>query len=77
MKFTRLILSCLCVLLCQATFAAPSRPNVLFPAVDDLTPAHPELLDLLASRPVANGWKLKAPPNSSPRTVPRPSAERC
>jgi hypothetical protein len=38
MRFTRLILSCLCVLLCQETFAAPLRPNVLFLAVDDLKP---------------------------------------
>ncbi len=39
MKFTRLIPNCLCVLICQITFAAPPHPNVLFIVVDDPKPA--------------------------------------
>ena len=51
MKFTRFILSCLGVLLCQGFAASAPRPNVLLIAVDDLKPALGCYGDVLAKTP--------------------------
>ena len=51
MKFTRFILSCLGVLLCQGFAASAPRPNVLLIAVDDLKPALGCYGDALAKTP--------------------------